>query len=576
MIERSEFHDPSETKGAIMKNKKIITSLCAAAVLIYTVPQNSTCSETLAVGDVTGQTVATDIVTSVNGSSIPAYSTNGETLVRIADLAYYGFDVEFRNGVSCADYNENKAVTPITREQQPGLPILYTDIEVQINGVPVPGYNIDGYMAVPVERMCETYLQTNARDIYSPYDINYIWSEHEKALYIDVSSDRVPYQDLMLRLLSAAKMDRGSAFYDHYVRDTERELSDIYDQKFSDIADTDLEDNIYLLSKADLIDINSYEDGDLIHPYRGSTMTDAAFLISRILGCPVSHQDVIEYFQSLYTDDAGSIAGQNIKIEPDYRNSEINASDAAFIPTWARPYFAYLLDIGVFKTDGANCINPNEFLTAESEEALIGSMLSYMERGVTDMDIDFILYPIYYNTGDPITKTPHKLTSPAQIIDNILYIPWYSVFNSSYAADIQNAGAIPYCAAHKFIAGTENIKLFNNCLTTIFNDQYTYIGGFGYVFNVFPGMDGYIYQMSNQARGGNYVPYFIKTEYPILKLYGEPMLPIYDYSTKQNLTETPAEDPDNILKLNTGLSINFDPMTDIIQMRYCESQFNGS
>ena len=196
-------------------NKNNITALlCTTAFLIPMVPQIITNTEELNIGDVVGQTVATDIMTYVNGEQIPAYSTNGETLVRIADLSYYGFDVEFRDGISCADYRETKTIAPVSREQQPGLPILYTDINVQINGVTVPGYNIDGYMAVPVERMCEAYQQTNP----PVYKINYIWSQSEKKLYIDVASDRISYQDLMLSLLNAAKMDQGSTFYENYVK----------------------------------------------------------------------------------------------------------------------------------------------------------------------------------------------------------------------------------------------------------------------------------------------------------------------------------------------------------------------
>lgn len=538
-----------------MRKTNITTLLCITAFFTPMFTQMSTYAEELNIGDVVGQTVATDIMTYVNGKQIPAYSTNGETLVRIADLACYGFDVEFRDGISCADYNETKTVAPVSREQQPGLPILYTDIEVQINGVTVPGYNIDGYMAVPVERMCEAYQQTDP----PVYKINYIWSNYEKALYIDVASDRVAYQDLMLSLLKAAKMDQESSFYEHYVKTDNIELNNLLAGKLSDVEGSATEPNIYLLSKADLIDINTYADGDRIHPYRSSTMTDAAFLISRILGCPSDYQAAIDYFCTLYPQDANAIAQQNVTIVPDYKSCEINAADASLIPSWSRQYFAYLLDIGVFKTDENGCINPYEFLTSDSLQSLTDAMLKYMERGITDIDIDLSGYQYYSDCFfNQLTKVPHKLTSPAQIIDNVLYIPWYSVFNNSYNSDIENVDPSYNIDACKYIATETPTKLFNECSTPIFNNHYVYTGAYGYIFHVFPGMSGYIYQRKSYGYGEGYVPYYTDAKYPILKLYGEPMVPVYDYSTGQDLmTDCPY--------------MEFDPDTCTLQIAYPES-----
>lgn len=541
-----------------MKYEKALSLFYSAVFLISAAPVPSAHAESKNIGDIVGETVSTDISAYVNGERIPAYSTNGETLVRITDLSCYGFDVEFRDGISCADYNENKAVTSISREQQPGLPILHTDITVQINGVTVPGYNIDGYMAVPVERMCEAYQQTDP----SVYQINYIWSEVEKKLYMDVSSDRIAYQDLMMSLLKAAKMDQGSSFYEHYAEADHTELNTVLANKLSDIAGSDIEPNIYLLAKADLIDINAYAEGDRIHPYRSSTMTDAAFLISRILGCPADHQEAIDYFCTLYPQDGNAISQQNVTIVPDYKNREINAADASLIPSWARQYFAYLLDIGVFKTDENGCINPYEFLTSDSLCELTEAMLKYMERGITNLDIELSIYRYYSDYFfDPITKTPYELTTMAQIIDNILYIPWYSLYNDSYEPYIQSVSSSCGIKAFKYIATETKTNLYDGCIAPVFADQYTYAGAFGYVFHVYPGMNGYIYQMMNYGYGGEYVPYYASSEYPILKLYGEPMLPIYNYNTSQNLISCPR--------------VEFDPDTCAIKIVYPESLRSG-
>lgn len=66
-------------------------------------------------GYIVCEVAAIDIVTYINGHRIPAYSLNGETAVRVASLNDYGFDVLFQNGVSLANYNESKPITPATR-----------------------------------------------------------------------------------------------------------------------------------------------------------------------------------------------------------------------------------------------------------------------------------------------------------------------------------------------------------------------------------------------------------------------------------------------------------------------------
>ena len=498
--------------------------LLAACILLlsYTAPVCSVSAED--VGTVIGQVTYTDIATYVNGNRIPAYSLNGETAIRIADLADYGFDVSFKNGISCADYNENKPISPTMRSQQPGLSVLSTNIEVQINGVPVPGYNIEGYMAVPIERACESYLQTNAENIYSPYALNYIWNNNEKTLTLDISSNRVSYQDLMIDLIRAAKMDFGSNFYAHYA-DPEASLpAEEITSKISDISGTKLEPYVLLLSKADMIDINDY-NGDPIHPYRGSTMTDAAFLVSRILGCPADYIDAFEYFREeyyIYTHLESDMP------DPcDYSDYKIPASDASSIPEWSRKYFAYLMDIGVIDIDADGNLYPNAFLSKESEQQLIAAMLGYMERGITDMDIDFILYDDYNHI---LAKSPHKLTSPAQIIDDILYVPFYSLFNETYRnEDTSEAGA------YKFLPTDEPFRINDNDLyigfTRTFVGQYIFSGDYGCFLDVFPGLHGCIAHISSPAWAGSDAPFFHNSDHPTLTLYGEPMIPVYNYST---------------------------------------------
>ena len=503
---------------------KLIKSAVLAACTLMLSCTAVVCSASAEeVGTVIGTVTYTDIKTYVNGEQIPAYSLNGETAVRIADLANYGFDVSFENGIAGANYNENKPISPLMRSQQPGLSILSTNIDVQINGVPVPGYNIEGYMAVPIERACEAYLQTNEENIYSPYALNYIWNSNDQSLSLDISSDRVSYQDLMIDLIRAAKMDFGSNFYTHYIEpEISRPTEDII-SRFSDISGTKLESYVLMLSKAGMIDINDY-NGDPIHPYRGSTMTDAAFLVSRILGCPADYVDAFKYFRDeyyLYTHLKSDIP------DPcDYSDYEIAALDASSIPEWSRKYFAYLLDIGVISITPDGNLYPNAFLSKESEKQLIAAMLGYMERGITDLNISFILYDDYNHI---LAKSPHKLTSPAQIINDVLYVPFYSLFNETYRnEDVSETGA------YKLLPTDKPFRIKDNNLyigfTRTFVGQYIFSGDSGYFLDVFPGLRGCIAHISSPAWAGSDAPFFYNSDHPILTLYGEPMMPVYDYN----------------------------------------------
>lgn len=326
----------------------------------------------------------------------------------------------------------------------------------------------------------------------------------------------------MIDLIRAAKMDFGSNFYTHYVEpETTQPTEDIV-SRFSDISGTKLEPYVLLLSKAGMIDVNDY-NGDPIHPYRGSTMTDAAFLVSRILGCPPDYTDAFGYFRDEYY--LSTHTGSDIPDPRDYSGYEIAASDASSIPEWSRKYFAYLLDIGVIDINADGNLYPNTFLSKESEQQLIAAMLGYMERGITDMDIDFMLY-----YDDDLTGSPHKLTSPAQIIDGILYVPFYSLFNETYRNEyISDAGA------YRFLPSVEPFRIEDDDLyigfTRTFVGQYIFSGAPGYFLDVFPGLNGCITHISSHIWAGSDVPFFHSSEHPILTLYGEPMMPVYDYST---------------------------------------------
>ena len=179
------------------------------------------------VGDVIGAVYPTDIITDICGYEIPAYNIGGETAVLVSALSNYGFDVKFEDGIAYADYDWQKEKTPISEPTKSDINVLYTDIKVKINGIEVPAFNIDGSMAIPIERTCEIYTEANKDNEISDFFLNYVWCEPDKTLSLDISDDRVSYQDFMIDLIKAAHMDFDSNFYNHYVKTDDEENTNI-------------------------------------------------------------------------------------------------------------------------------------------------------------------------------------------------------------------------------------------------------------------------------------------------------------------------------------------------------------
>mgnify|MGYP003104031978 len=88
------------------------------------------------------------------------------------------------------------------------------------------------------------------------------------------------------------------------------------------------------------------------------------------------------------------------------------------------------------------------------------------------------------------------------------------------------------------------------------------MGDWGIVYNVFPGINAYVEKRFSQPSGGTYIPNLIRLDYPIRKLYGEPMLPIYDYNTDS--------------QIENSFGINFDTEANIYNFRYFKALYNGS
>ena len=81
----------------------------------------------------------------------------------------------------------------------------------------------------------------------------------------------------------------------------------------------------------------------------------------------------------------------------------------------------------------------------------------------------------------------------------------------------------------------------------------------GYRIQCFPGINAYVEKRFSQSSGGAYIPNLIRLDYPIRKLYGEPMLPIYDYNTDS--------------QIENSFGINFDTEANIYNFRYFKALY---
>jgi hypothetical protein len=105
-------------------------------------------------GDPMGNVLNTHVRANINGQLIPSFNIDGNTMVVVEDLRYYGFDVVW-DGVnatlSVTGFHPNRTVTPkqvvidtSVAAGTPRFPYLFTSVETYVNGVLVDGFNIDG------------------------------------------------------------------------------------------------------------------------------------------------------------------------------------------------------------------------------------------------------------------------------------------------------------------------------------------------------------------------------------------------------------------------------------------------
>lgn len=136
--------------------KKLITTLIITLMTICVMGVTAYAAS----GDIAGTLYTTDILTRVDGMDIPSYCIDGQTLIAVEDLRYFGYNVAYDDSIRTlfATYN-NETYKPGMGSVERGIVggtagnYYETDIKVYVNGNKIPAYAIDGVMAVVVEEL---------------------------------------------------------------------------------------------------------------------------------------------------------------------------------------------------------------------------------------------------------------------------------------------------------------------------------------------------------------------------------------------------------------------------------------
>ena len=134
---------------------KKLSLILAVVVLFTTIFPASVAA--LNVGDKLGDVLNTDIKTYINGERIPCYNINNKSVVLIADLRNYGFDVTYDEAkrIPTVVRNRDKEFTPIqnipNNTEKVGtvaFSYVYTNITTIVNGEKVDCFDVKGHMAI--------------------------------------------------------------------------------------------------------------------------------------------------------------------------------------------------------------------------------------------------------------------------------------------------------------------------------------------------------------------------------------------------------------------------------------------
>lgn len=181
-----------------MKTKTMLISALAATMLF------GAAASAEEIGDVVNTAVRSDIVSYIFYQPIDSYNIDGYTYVRSADLRKYGFDVAWDADSKRVDITRNydklpvlideykrdfseEEYVPIGSTKRPShiaslkkfeeLNVLYTDINVYIEGEKANSYNIEGSTVIMIDEL--------TRYGY------YFWDEKSRTVTLDLDTGKM-------------------------------------------------------------------------------------------------------------------------------------------------------------------------------------------------------------------------------------------------------------------------------------------------------------------------------------------------------------------------------------------------
>lgn len=166
------------------------------ALTLFLIISASSCVYAM-VGDVAGDIYSSDILTVIDGRSIPSYSLDGETLIALEDLESYGFNVKYDDSIRCVFINHTGSPSEefqpeITRGTVGSIVGHYykSDILAYVNGVGVRAYSLNGKMAAKVEDLAAPNENNYCNS--SAYLMTYSYNDEKRLLSVYTMRDSYP------------------------------------------------------------------------------------------------------------------------------------------------------------------------------------------------------------------------------------------------------------------------------------------------------------------------------------------------------------------------------------------------
>ncbi len=156
-------------------------------------------------GDIAGTTYNTDILTQCNGYDIQACAIDGQTLITLEDLRFFGYSVNYVDSERALYINSGGQTSyddlePLSRGTTDGVKGFYyeSDIKAYVNGRYIRSYALDGTSAVIAEELGS-----------GKYGFSYDYDDSRRLLSLISTEGSVTYDELFGLMYHPISTDNG-------------------------------------------------------------------------------------------------------------------------------------------------------------------------------------------------------------------------------------------------------------------------------------------------------------------------------------------------------------------------------